>query len=80
MQPPFDITPQYIIDEYNLTEISQNGNIFIKIQKGLYGIPKYRRIAHDIFKKTGETQIPTCLKNPGTLDPKIHIHIRYPHC
>ena len=51
MQLPFDITYQYIIDEYNLTEISHNGKVYIEIRKGVYGLPQDGIIAHKLLGK-----------------------------
>ena len=52
IQLPFDTTPQDIIDEYNLTYISNNEKSHIKIRKGMYGLPQYGVIAHDRLKIT----------------------------
>ena len=49
MQLPFDIIPQEIIDEYNLTDITHKVKVYINIQKGVYGIPQALRISHDRF-------------------------------
>ena len=35
-----EIKDCYIIDEYNLTEISHNGKVYIEIRKGVYGLHK----------------------------------------
>ena len=51
MKLPFDIIPQYIIIEYNLTDIEHNGKVYIKIWKGMYSLLRYVRISHTILKK-----------------------------
>ena len=40
MQLPFESVPQEIIDEYNLTDISQNGKVYINICKGMCDLPQ----------------------------------------
>lgn len=32
--------PQDLIDEYNLMEIERNGNVYVEIRKGMYGLPE----------------------------------------
>jgi hypothetical protein len=32
--------PQKVIDEYNLLELAHDGRVYIKIQKGMYGLPQ----------------------------------------
>ncbi len=44
--------PQEVIDEYNLkTKVIEDGHVYIKIQKGMYGIPQSRLIAQQLLKK-----------------------------
>jgi hypothetical protein len=31
--------PQETIEKYDLNELTQDGKVFIKIQKGMYGLP-----------------------------------------
>ena len=40
-------TPQEFSDEYNLTQFSSNGWIYFNIQKGIYVLPQFRRLAND---------------------------------
>ena len=51
MKLPFDITLQYIIDEYNLTDNSHNVKVYINIEKIVYGLPQDVRIAYDRLNK-----------------------------
>ena len=48
---PFKIIPQEIIDKYKLNDIEEKGWVYIKIVKGLYGLPQAGKIAHDLLKK-----------------------------
>ena len=54
IQLTFDIIPQDIIYEYNLTDISHNGKVYIHIINGMYGLPQSGIIAHDRFKNHPE--------------------------
>ena len=38
MKPPFDTTPQEIMDKYNLTDIAQNGKVYSNNLKVRYGL------------------------------------------
>ena len=52
MKLPFDIMPQEIIDQYNLTPlVHTNGYIYIKISNGMYGFPQAGRISNDQLQK-----------------------------
>ena len=50
MKLPFDIACQEIIDEYNLTDISHNGKVYIHFWKGIYGLPQSGRNTHEGLK------------------------------
>ena len=43
--------PQELIEEYNLTQLFQNGWIYFEILRGCYGLPKSSRIANDLLHK-----------------------------
>jgi len=47
MAIPMANIPQTIIDQYNLQDIALNGVVYIKIQKGMYGLPQVGCIAND---------------------------------
>ena len=51
IQLPFDIIPHDIINEYNLTEMAHNEEVYINIWKGMYGLKKYGINKLDILKK-----------------------------
>ena len=69
MKLTFDTTPQYIIDEYNLTNISHNGKDYIKIWKGMYGLPQSGIIAHEILKNTWRNTYINPLNSPQDHGP-----------
>ena len=47
MRIPYNIMPQDIIDKYNLTEkVCEDGFIYIKIKKGMYGLKKAAILAY----------------------------------
>jgi len=49
-----------IIEQYNLRELEHNGNVYVEIRKGMYGLPQAGRIANDklipILKAAGYHQ------------------------
>eukprot|EP00957_Ditylum_brightwellii_P204711 15340491-Ditylum_brightwellii.AAC.1 len=47
MKIPIDLIPEKIIKQYNLKTVVHNNNVFIKIRKGIYGLPQASCIAHD---------------------------------
>eukprot|EP00957_Ditylum_brightwellii_P008270 625627-Ditylum_brightwellii.AAC.1 len=51
MNIPIELIPDKIIEQYNLKAIAHNNNIYIKIQKGMYGILQAGHIAHDQLVK-----------------------------
>ena len=51
MRIPFKIIPQEIIDKYKLNDIEEKGWVYIKIVKGMYGLPQAGKIAHELLKK-----------------------------
>ncbi len=60
MAIPLADIPNTIIEQYNLLEIAHNGNVYVKICKGMYGLPQAGRIANDqlipILAKAGYHQ------------------------
>jgi hypothetical protein len=47
-----DLFPEDIIDEYNLMDIiDTEGNIFCKVQRGMYGLPQAGIIAQELLEK-----------------------------
>ena len=51
MRIPIKIILQEIIDKYKLNEIEENGWVYIKTVKGMYGLPQARNIAHELLNK-----------------------------
>jgi hypothetical protein len=56
--------PQETIDKYDLIELSQDGKVYIEIQKGMYGLPQAgiltnkslrRNLAKDGYRPTQHT-------------------------
>jgi hypothetical protein len=56
--------PQETIEKYDLIELSQDGKLYIEIQKGMYGLPQagilanellQRNLAKDGYRKTTHT-------------------------
>jgi hypothetical protein len=56
--------PQEVIDEYSLNDLAVDGKVYIKIQKGMYGLPQagilanellQRRLAQDGYQPTNHT-------------------------
>ena len=47
MRLPMSVIPQEIIDKYNLEEIAEDGSVYQKISKGMYGLPQSGKLAHD---------------------------------
>ena len=43
--------PQEVVEIYNLTEKPHNGYIFVRVTKGVYGIPQAGRIPHNALVK-----------------------------
>ena len=49
MTIPITLIPAEIIQEYNLQPLIHNGNIYVEIRKGMYGLPQAGRIASDLL-------------------------------
>jgi hypothetical protein len=47
MRIPIDMITQAIIDQYNLTPLIHNGIVYVKIRRGMYGLPQAGRLAND---------------------------------
>jgi hypothetical protein len=56
--------PQETIEKYNLLELSQDGKVYIEIQKGMHGLPQagiltsevlHRNLAKDGYRPTQHT-------------------------
>jgi hypothetical protein len=42
--------PQETIDKYNLIELAQDGNVYIEIQKGMYGLSQAGILANELLQ------------------------------
>ena len=51
MQLPIKIIPQEIINKYNLNDIVEDGWVYVKIVKGMYGLPEAGKTANYLLKK-----------------------------
>ena len=45
-----NLVPKEFLDEYNLHDHIHNGKLYIKINKGMYGLPQAGKLAHDQLK------------------------------
>jgi hypothetical protein len=43
--------PQETIEKYDLIELSQDGKVYIKIQKGMYGFPQAGILANELLQR-----------------------------
>ena len=48
---PIKLTPDEIIQEYDLLSLVPDGWVYIKIVKGVYGLPQTGKLANDLLKK-----------------------------
>jgi hypothetical protein len=51
MRLPLSLIPQEIIDQYQLEKKAKNGQVYIRIDKGMYGLPHAGRLANDLLVK-----------------------------
>ena len=51
MRLPIKIIPQEIINKYNLNDIVEDGWVYVKIVKGMYGLLQAGKIANNLLKK-----------------------------
>ena len=51
MRLPFKIIPQEIIDKYDLEQKFEDGLVYAKIHKGMYGLPQARLLANNLLSK-----------------------------
>jgi hypothetical protein len=58
--------PEETIEKYNLRELSQYGKVYIKIQKGMYGLPKTGILANELFKRNLAKESRTIITSPAT--------------
>ena len=51
MRLPIKLIPDEIIQKYYLKEIEQDGVVYLKIVKGMYGLPQAGKIANELLIK-----------------------------
>ena len=51
MRMPMDILPEEIIQKHNLQAIARKGWVYIKIVRGMYGLPEAGILANNLLKK-----------------------------
>ena len=51
MRMPIKLIPDEIIQEYNLLSLVTDGWVYIKIVKGMYGLPQAGKLTNDLLKK-----------------------------
>jgi hypothetical protein len=63
MRIPIHQIPEAIFELYNLQELAHNGFVYVKIRKGMYGLPQAGILAHKqllpILESNGYQQSPT---------------------
>jgi hypothetical protein len=43
--------PQETIDKYDVIKLAQEGNVYIEIQKGMYGLPKAGILSNELLQR-----------------------------
>ena len=51
MRLPINLIPQEIIDKYDLNSIVEDGWVFVRIVKGMYGLPQAGFLANELLSK-----------------------------
>ena len=51
MRMPFNLMPEKIINKYQLKDKEHDGWVYIKIVKGMYGLPQAGKLAKDLLKE-----------------------------
>ena len=49
MRMPIKIVPQEIIDQYNLLDIVDDGWVYVRIERGMYGLPQGGKLANNFL-------------------------------
>ena len=50
MRMPLKLMPEEIVKKYNLKELENDGWVYIKIVRGMYGLPQAGKIANELLK------------------------------
>jgi hypothetical protein len=80
MKLALSLIPQEIIDQYGLAEKAKNGQVYIQINKGMYGLPQAGRLAKDLLVKRLAPRISPCPPHTWTLEARHPTSNIYPHC
>ena len=51
MRIPIALIPEEIITEYKLHNLDNNGHIYVRIEKGMYGLPQAGILANRLLAK-----------------------------
>ena len=54
MYIPLELIPDNFMNEYNLWDKVHNNRVYLRIKKGMYGLPQAGKLAHDKLKKVLE--------------------------
>ena len=66
MRMPMSIMPQEIIDKHGLLDIATDGWVYIRIIRGMYGLPQAGIIANDLLQaRLKEAGYHQCQFTPG---------------
>ena len=71
MRMPMKLMPDKIIDKYNLNRFEHDGWVYIKILKGMYGLPQAGKIANELLQK----RLKMYRYHPDQLTPGLWIHV-----
>ena len=74
MKLPLDISPEEIIQQYNLRDLSHKGFVCMVIQKGMYGLPQAGKIANDKLK----LHLAKFGYKPAPITPGLWMHQTHP--
>ena len=66
MRLPVNIIPEEIMSHYKLSEIAEDGYVYIRVEKGMYGLPQAGRIANQLLvKRMRKAGYHPCQFTPG---------------
>jgi hypothetical protein len=67
--------PQETIKKYDLIELSQEGKVYIDIQKGMYGLPQAGILANELLQRNLAKDGYRLTTHTWPLDPRHSSHI-----
>jgi hypothetical protein len=62
--------PQETIEKYDLNELAQDTKVYIKIQKGMYGLPQAGILANELLLNYSHSRNPRARPHGRTDEPK----------